>query len=214
MGPISILASDIEQPPLLAESGYIQLLPSMYYDNLHPDSVRLWCHHNARYGLPTVELIDWLKKELRDRSAIEIGAGCGDLCHYLGITGTDSKQQTFPPVADFYKKIGQPIIKYPEAVVQMDAAEAIKEYQPDVVIGSWVTQWIDPNLPFPEDGGNFMGIKEDEIVESGITYILIGNESVHGSKKIMREPHAEFKYPFIRSRSSRPHLNRIWIWNR
>jgi hypothetical protein len=83
-----------------------------------------------------------------------------------------------------------------------------------VVVGSWVTQWIDPHLPPPPGGGNVHGIREDEIVASGVEYILIGNRSVHGDKRIMQLPHEELAFPWLRSRSQRPELNRIWRWNR
>jgi hypothetical protein len=48
---------------------------------------------------------------------------------------------------------------------------------------------------------------------TGREYILIGNRQVHGSKKIMAQPHQEFALPFLRSRANHPELDRVWIWN-
>jgi hypothetical protein len=211
---ISVLDASTPIPMLLREDGKMLIAPSVFYDMIPLASLRVWCHNYGRYGVPTTELIGWLLHEIGTRFAIEIGAGCGDLCYNLGITGTDNYQQTFPDVMRHYKLIGQPVISYPKHVRQMDAATAIKHYQPEVVVASWVTEWIDPNLPVPEHGGNPYGVKENEIVDAGITYILIGNQSIHGGKSIMSRPHVELNLPFVRSRSVFPDQNRIWIWNR
>jgi hypothetical protein len=40
----------------------------------------------------------------------------------------------------------------------LDAIAAIEKYQPDTVVASWVTHWIDPNLPVPPHGGNIYGV--------------------------------------------------------
>ena len=121
--------------------------------------------------------------------------------------------QEWPDTKSYYNLVGQPVIKYPDFVQNIDALDAVKQYKPDVVIASWVTHWIDPNLPPPPEGGNAWGIKEDEILATGCTYILIGNKRVHGTKKIMAQPHEEFELPFLRSRAIHPELNRVWIWN-
>jgi hypothetical protein len=107
---------------------------------------------------------------------------------------------------------GQPVIRYPDFVQNLDALEAVAQYKPDIVIASWVTEWIDPYQPPPEQGGNAWGVKEDEILVAGCAYILIGNQAVHGHKKIMAAPHEEFALPFLRSRASAPQLDRVWVW--
>ncbi len=65
----------------------------------------------------------------------------------------------------------------------------------------------------PDTGGNAWGIKENEILATGCDYILIGNVAVHGRKKILAQPHREFRLPFLRSRAIHPHLDRVWVWN-
>jgi hypothetical protein len=209
----SILDPNLELPDLLEENGRLKLLPATFYDTISRDALRLWCHRYARYGLPTVELVEWLQKRLHGRFAIEIGAGSGDLACRLGIPATDNRMQEWPGIQLHYQMTGQPTIQYPDFVQNLDALAAIAEHQPDVVVASWVTEWIDPNLPPPSGGGNIWGVKEDEILATGCTYILIGNLAVHGSKKIMALPHQELELPFLRSRAMHPKLDRIWIWN-
>ena len=203
-GPISVLDPATAPMPenLLGVGGVLKLLPAATYDACHPDGLRLWCHKNARYGLPTRELIEWLKAEIGERKAIEIGAGHGDLAYHLGVCATDSWNQAEPQVRAYYAATGQPVIEYPKWVEKRDAHAAIRKYKPEVVVASWVTQWADPRGDAPPGGGSIYGIKEEQILDKGITYILIGNHSVHGQKRIMARPHEELELPFLRSRSA------------
>ena len=207
------MPSNLELPDLLDAAGRLKLLPVASYDGLSRDAVQLWCHNHARYGLPTIELIAWLRERLAGRTAIEIGSGSGDLAYHLGIPATDNRMQEWPSIRFHYTMTGQPTIQYPDFVEKLDALDAIDKYQPDVVVASWVTQWIDPHLPPPRTGGNAWGVKEDEILATGCAYILIGNQKVHGDKKIMAAPHREYALPFLRSRANYPMLDRVWVWN-
>lgn len=199
---------------ILLPNGAIELLPAAYYDKQAHVDMMLWCHHHARYGLPTVELIEWLKERIGDRTAIEIGAGSGDLCHHLGVKGIDNYQQTFPDVEVYYRLAGQPTIKYAPWVENIGALEAVTQYRPQVVIGSWITEWISPLEPPPPHGGNMFGVKESEMLPLVETYILIGNKRIHGNKEIMKLPHTELQLPFVKSRSSRPDQDRVYIWGK
>jgi hypothetical protein len=210
---IRILPPGLEMPDLLDEERHLKALHAQEYDRYSSDSLRLFCHRHARYGLPTIELVHWLEEQIGNRKAIEIGSGSGDLAHFLGIPATDNRMQEWPTIRSLYRLTGQPVIEYPEFVQNLDAVDAVAQYRPDVVVGSWITQWIDPNLPAPKTGGNVWGVKEDKILEAGCTYILIGNRKIHGDKNIMREPHQELKLPFLRSRATFPFLDRVWIWN-
>ena len=207
------LPADLKLPDLLDENNRLKLLGAEAYDAISPSALCLWCNRYARYGLPTIELVEWLQKRIAGRNAIEIGSGTGDLAYHLGIPATDNRMQEWPEIKFNYELVGQPVIKYPDFVQNLDALDAVKQYKPDVVIASWVTHWIDPNLPPPPEGGNAWGVKEDKILATGCTYILIGNKRVHGIKKIMAQPHKEFELPFLRSRAIHPELNRVWIWN-
>jgi hypothetical protein len=207
------LPANLQLPDLLDPNGFLRLLPAEEYDKIPLDNLREWCCFNARYGLPTCELIAWLRERIAHRNAIEIGAGTGDLAHYLSIPATDNRMQEWPEIQFYYRMIKQPTIQYPGFVQNLDALDAINHYHPEVVIASWVTQWIDPKLPPPLGGGNIYGVKEDEILKRGCVYIFIGNQAVHGDKKIMALPHKEYKLSFLRSRANQPELNRVWIWN-
>lgn len=197
---------------LLDQDGYLKPFSSAFYSRIPSDTLRLFCHFYGRYGLPTWELIEWLKSFIGDRSAIEIGAGCGDLGHLLGIPMTDNYCQEWPDVKLFYEAAQQPCIKYGTAVEEIDSLDAVRKYQPDIVIGQWVTHWIDPNLPPPKGGGSMYGIKEDLILKECKTYIMIGNRAIHGYKPILKLPHQEFDASFLRSRSGNPEKNVIYIW--
>lgn len=199
---------------ILEPNGALRLMPASYYDSLDWNDLRIWCHYNARYGLPTVELIQWLRDRIGDRPAMEIGAGSGDLCHHLGIRGVDNHQQTWPHVMLYYAATKQPTIKYGPWVQNHDALKAVKMFKPKVVIGSWITHWIDPDKPPPPGGGNMHGVKEDQLLDLVDEYIMIGNLETHGSKPIMSLPHTELQLPFVKSRASNPDLDRIFIWSR
>lgn len=212
MSSVIALRGDEPQPDLMGPDQVIKLLHNSAYDGFDPNGVRLWCHHHARYGLPTVELIVWLNDYLGGRTAIEIGSGSGDLCHHLGIRGTDSKIQDDPRAAIFYRLLNAPTIRYPASVERLEALEANAKYQPDVVIASWVTHWVDPDN-VPPGGGCMFGVHEDQLLATGVIYVMIGNLAVHRHKPILRVPHRELALPFIRSRAADPSLDRIFIWN-
>lgn len=197
---------------ILESNGAIRLQPTSYYERVDWIKLRLWCHEYARYGLPTVELVQWLKSFIGDRKAIEIGAGSGDLCFHLGIKGVDNKQQTWPEVQMAYVAMGQPTIKYGAWVETSDAVDAVRKHKPDIVIGSWITHWFDPRDP--DAGGNMFGIKEQDILSLADTYIMIGNLSIHGKKPILKIPHREWQFDFVKSRAMRPTLDRIFIWSK
>jgi hypothetical protein len=206
------IRADAPQPDLMGDKGVIKLLPAAAYDAFDPDGLRLWCMRNARYGLPTVELIAWLKNYIGDRSVIEIGSGAGDLAHHLGIKGTDSKIQSDPKAAMFYILTQQPTIRYPNWIERREALAAVRKYKPQVVVASWVTNWIDPHNT-PPGGGCMFGVHEDQLLATGVTYVFIGNLLVHQHKPILKVPHQELALPFIRSRAYDPSQDRVLIWN-
>jgi len=203
---------NMQLPNIPLENGHFPLWPAAKIDEIDRLEFRLWCNKYARYGIPTLELIEWLNKEYGHNQMIEIGSGAGDFAYHLDIPGTDNKCQSWPEVKELYELVRQQVVIYPEEIETLDALDAIKRYQPEVVFGSWLTQWIDPNLPPPPGGGNVFGIKEDEILKTGVTYVLLGNLKIHGQKKILDLPHKELELPFLRSRASSPELDRLFIW--
>lgn len=197
---------------LADEQGRLKIVPARDYDAFDRMSVRLWCLRHARYGLPTTELIEWLQPHIEGKVAIEIGSGTGDLARALGIPATDNRMQEWPFIVDLFQKMRCPVIQYPEEVEALDALAAVERYRPEVVIASWVTEWIDPDQPPPPQGGNVYGVKETELLATGVKYILIGNEAVHGRKRIMSFGHQVYRLPFLCSRASQPDLDRVYIW--
>lgn len=217
LGASAIYPQDYKPPDLLS-NGQIKLKSAQEIDSIPKDTLRMWCHLEARYGIVTSELIEWLNSYINGRKAIEIGSGSGDLAHHLGIKGTDNKMQDDPSfringlsVKDLYLSTGQPIIKYPSWVEKLAAGEAVEKYKPEVVVGMWVTHWIDPSKPPPPGGGNCFGVVEEDIIKRA-TYIMIGNRYIHQYKPALKLPHQELELPFLRSR--RPDENVIYIWEK
>jgi hypothetical protein len=198
---------------LLLPNGKIRLHPASHYSKYTYQELRVFMHFHCRYSLPTLETIEYLKNVIDGRSVIEIGAGYGDYGHHLGIPTTDSKVQSWPEVKAQYAAMMQPTIDYPDDVEELEAIEAVKKYNPEVVFASWVTQWIDPDKP-PTKVGSPYGVKEDQLLDLVDTYILVGNVNVHGDKDILKRRHDAVKNPHIISRSEQKDKNRIYIWKK
>jgi len=200
---------------LLDEKGRLRPVAAASLAAVKLDDLQYWCHIHAVYGLPTFELVGWLKDRIGGRSAIEIGAGNGCLGRALGIPATDSWLQATPEMRALYALQGQAVITYGEDVEKLEALEAVAKYKPKVVIGQWVTEWIDPNLPPPPGGGSVYGIKEPELLAQVETYILVGNSTVHGQKSLIRQrPPEMLRASWVWSRSQHPSMNCILVWDR
>lgn len=197
---------------LLAEGGHMKCLPAEFYHGLPKDHIRAWAHIHARYGIPTVELIDWLRGQINGRTALEIGAGAGDLGYHLGIPMTDSYQQVKDPLTVLAMKLhDQPAIKPPPDVEEEEAEAAVIRRKPQVVIGSWITERFQGNL---DVGGNILGPMEENIIANCETYIVIGNKRIHGRKRILAHRHQTYQFPWIISRASVPGENVIYVWSK
>lgn len=191
----------------------IKLLPAAFYKTINPTVLRYVMNRMARYTLPTVELVEFLKARIGDRKAIEIGSGNGDLYFHLGIAGTDSYIQAHnPEVRAHYKVTGQiPTHPMPD-VYHLEASKAIEIFQPDIVIGSWITQKIFEDDPI--GSGSMYGVDTEYVLGHVDTYIMIGNKSIHGEQRIMALPHEEFKPDWIVSRAKQPELDTIYTWSK
>lgn len=174
---------------ILLKDGELQPVPSEVIKKIKYSDLRVWCHNKAVYGLPTIELIDFLRSIIGDDIAIEVGAGCGVFGRTLGITSTDSMiQQKDARMVAYYKLLRQPPVEYGKNVLDMEASEAIKTIKPAVVFGSWVTQYISPLLDPPPGGGSVFGLRESEFIRDIKKYIVYGNEDIHGFKLLFNEP--------------------------
>ncbi len=196
----------------LLPNGQLVIKPAKEYSNLNPDALRYFCHKNARYCLPTLELIVYLSEIIYGKSAIEICAGHGEIGYVLNIPRTDNKVQLKPDVKKFYEQLGQPTIQYPDAVERLDALDAVKKYQPQIVISAWGNQYISPDKPYTV-GGSIYGVKENKIIKLVDKYISIHNLSVCHDKKILKIKHESFKPDWLLSRSKYPEKDVILTWN-
>lgn len=192
----------------LDESGRIRLLPSSAYQEIDPILLRAWCCTSSRYGIPTIELIDWLKEIIGSRTAIEVAAGNGDLGWHLGILSTDSYLQTSEAIQQIYEGMAQATTKPTPDVEKCEAVAAVKKHKPEVVIASWLTQ-----KKRGDSDGNPFGAEEERILKCCKTYIHIGNAVVHGSKRILDQRHKSYYFPWLVSRAEFPDQNVIYVWN-
>lgn len=211
--PMATLLQELDEL-LLDEQGRFQVVPSSVYEGLDRTELRLWCGMRAIYSLPTTELVEYLRKIIGERTAIEVGSGNGVLGRALGIPMTDSMNQRWPEVAFQIRMMGQVPVQYGEDVLEMNANDAVKHFNPQVVVGAWVTHWIDPNRPFPEGGGSMYGLHEELILDhpSVETYMVVGNEHIHRGKTLLRRNPQIIKAPWIHSRAARPELDCLYVW--
>lgn len=196
---------------VLDNNNRVKLMPAEEWRKYKWDDFRLFCHEFSRYGIPTIEVINFLKEKINGRRTLEIGAGAGDLGYHLGIKMTDSKQQERPEVIAAYKAMRQPLIKYPKDVERREATDAVYKYKPEVVVASWITTYAPHEMPY---GSNPYGVREFDILRLCETFILIGNRDTHGDKPIMEIEHEEYLLSGLVSRAHNQDNNRIWIWNR
>ena len=173
----------------------------------------LVCHKHGIYQLPTWELIKFLKDQIGEGPAIEIGSGNGCIGRLLGIPTTDNKMQELPEIKALYEIMKQPTVTYGKDVEHLDGLEAIRKYKPKVVLGCWVTQKWKEGMA----DGNALGVDEALIFEeeSVEKYIFVGNEKTHASKEILDMfPVRKFKHKTLLSRSMDREKNIIYIFNR
>jgi hypothetical protein len=193
-------------------TGRIRLMPAAELLAHGLLALQAWCVARARYQLVTTELIEWLKPLVHGRRAIEIGAGMGDLGHYLGIPMTDSAWQVEQEADTFFALAfrDQAPTNPPPDVERIDAEAAVAKYKPDIVVGCWITQkWHEG-----DDRGSVHGVEEIRIVRAVDCYVHIGNHRVHSFKRILRLKHKERRAPWIVSRAFEPEENIIWTWGR
>lgn len=169
----------------------------------------MFLHVHGIYILPTEELINWLKENISG-SAIEIGAGNGAISRALKIPITDSRLQEQEEIKKIYSAMGQPVIIYPDDVEKLDADEAVKKYNPDTVIGAFITHKYRDDRP--EIGGNQYGVEEESILDAVKKYINIGNLITHGMKPILKMKHEQYFFDWIITRAVDQKMNRIFVW--
>lgn len=208
-------ATEYLDPLLLDEEHRLRaLLPAAEFLKIEPLHLKLWCHRHARYGLPTAELVDWLHHRIAGRSAIEIGAGNGDLGYLAGIHSTDSFVQQGEALP-FYLASGQAPTAPGKDVEQLDALDAIATHRPQVVVAAWFTRKFE--IGKDQEGvaqASVYGAREEKIFERVQTYIHIGHITQHSRKTLLRKRHEEVRFPGLLSRHFEHDGNVIYIWDK
>lgn len=207
-----ISASQLKHNPAemgaLDPEGRVVVHPAEYWRQFTQPEIMNFCVQHGIYCIPTVELVEWLRGEIGDQRAIEIGSGNGVLAEALGIPATDNMMQTWPDISALYRAAQQQTITYGKNVRTLSAAEAVRGLEPDIVIAAWVTQLFDPRR-----GGNMYGVAEELIVQAA-RYCFVGNLRVHKDKTILEMPHREHRFPWLVSRAIDPSLNFIGVWEK
>lgn len=199
---------------ILMPDGLLIAHPSQVYEDIPYDHLRLWCHTNAVYGLPSVELLDLLRG-LFEGVTIEIGAGNGVFGRELYIPSTDSYIQNSPEMQLYYSLLKQPTVKYGVNVFAMDAVDATKHFGAQTVFGSWVTQRTEDE-DGPDTEGCYAGIDEYALSRLAKRYIVYGNRRIHANKKIFKLPGIrvdEYAGAYMWSRAAVPEDNRVWVFD-
>lgn len=199
-------------PDILAAPGRPRILPASYYRTTTMDERAVFAHRHGIYGLPTVELIEWVKGVIGGRSAIEIGAGHGGLAAALGIPATDNRMQEHPLIRAHYAATRQPVVIYGDNVEPLDAQAAVAKYRPQVVVASWVTHVYSKDRDEAE--GNMFGVDEDAILDAVDTYIFIGNTQVHAPKTIWSRPHKRHEPDWVYSRAVNGSPDFVAVWDK
>jgi hypothetical protein len=178
-----------------------------FVKNFTNEQLKLFMLKEALYVLPTEELIDFLDNELGD-NAIEIGSGRGFIGRELGMICTDSHLQERKDIVLQYTLMGQPVIKYPKHVRNMDAIKAVIALHPDTVLGCFVThKWRNDT-----QDGNYWGVDFNNLLKRVKKLILVGNLNVHKNNPILQLPHKEIKLEGLITRAIDQDQNRILIW--
>jgi len=177
------------------------------------NQISQFCHTYAIYQIPTIELIDFLKKEIIE-TAIEIGSGNGVIGRSLGIPMTDNCMQKWNSIKANYRVLKTPTINYPNDIIELDANLAVNQYKPQTVIGSWITQKYEPHMEkYSEVSANVFGVDEIELLRKVKKYIHIGNEHTNESKEIFKKYKAKRIYAdWLISRSQKKDQNVIYIF--
>lgn len=197
-------------PEVLDTDGRMKILPARFWATTTRAERFMFGSRHGIYAFPTVELVDYLRGVIADRSAIEIGAGNGVLAEALNIPATDSRQQERPTIRHLFDARDQVPVTYGPNVVTMHALKAVRTYEPDIAIGCWVTHKYEPVRHAA--GGNEDGVDEEELLRGVGLYVFIGNTLVHQDKKIWKRRHTIIYPDWLYSRAMNQSREFIAIW--
>lgn len=196
------------------ENGRLKIHPAEELRKIAHLELMAWANGKGIYCVPSTELIDWLRQEIRGRKAIEICAGNGAIARALGIPATDSYMQTDEVMSALYKVMGQKPIEPPKDVYKFEANDAVDHFKPKVVIGAYVTQkYQDGDEGPPKINSSLYGVDELSLLPKVERYITIGNELSHGDKRLRKLPHRVYQFDWVFTRSAHPQMNNIVVWD-
>jgi hypothetical protein len=199
---------------LLLENGRMRLMPAQELLSWGLWRLQAWCILRARYQFVTTELVAWLKDRIAGRSALEIGAGQGDLGWHLGIRQIDLGGQREAFAASGMRALEQMPTDPPLDIERIDAESAVRKYAPEVVVGAWITQTHHLPTAGVHPSIAAYGVEEIRIVGAVDTYIHVGNDLVHGQKRILGRKHRTYRPPWLVSRGADQGKNAIRVWDR
>lgn len=201
---------------LLDGEGRMRAISQMELATIPQLELSAWCHIHGRYHVPSREMVAWLKEQIADREALEIGAGAGDLGRLLGIRMTDSYVQAESlDIQLYYEALGVAPTSPAPDVERLEALAAVEKYQPEVVVGAWITQLYqkgDEGPPFI--GSSIYGVDELKIRTKVKKYIHIGHTDLHHRKRLLRFRYKSYRLPFLFSRGFDPSGNVVHVWSR
>lgn len=214
---------------LFGQDGRIYPIPYSFIKEDTLDTLNTVMQALGLYTFPTLELCEWLSSQIDDNPdyephpAIEICAGTGWIGRQLGIPSTDIKNMENPIVQGIMVQcLSIPTI-YSEDVETMEASKAVSVYNPEIVIGSYVTskQLVDKidrrkaktvTIKLPYGGTisqNLMDLAREEI-QVGVDIksicrkvykvILICNMRTHKNESYISLPHQTLSFPWLVTR--------------
>jgi len=214
---------------LIGTDGRIYPVPYSFIKDDTLDTLNLVMQVLGLYTFPTLELCEWLSSQIDDNpelephSALEICAGTGWIGRQLRILSTDIKNMENPTVQKIMLDTYSIPTLYADDVETLEASDAVKKYQPDIVIGSYVTskQLVDKidkkkamtiGIPLPYGGvikQNLMDLARKEI-QVGVDIkgifrkvykvILICNMRTHRNESYISLPHQSYSFPWLVTR--------------
>lgn len=231
---------------IVGEDGKIYPIPYSLIENDTLDTLNFVMQALGLYTFPTLELCEWLSSQIDDNpelephSAIEICGGTGWIGRQLGIPTTDVKNMENPLVQGIMlEQASMPTI-YTDDVETLEASDAVKKYQPEIVIGSYVTskQLVDKidrkramtiGFYMPSFHGvieqNLMdearkevkvGVDVKSICRKVYKVILVCNMRTHRNESYISLPHQTLSFPWLVTRGDKSQArilvfeNKLW----
>jgi|SRR5881628_1981023 len=214
LSPTPVTLMNLLDKTFLDQNGVPVAKPAAAYKAVPSILLKIWGCQRGVYQFITTEMVDyWVREQIGDLSAIEICAGYGTLGRALGIPVTDVKLQDNPVVRAHYLDIKHGCINYPADVEELEALEAIKKYKPKVVMGCYITQYSDHEIPgIPSSP---FGPKEWEFFNEGVEkYIVFGNTIAHSGKQVYGFPHEELCFDWLLNKGEDQANNRVWVFDK